>query len=325
MPPTDPTERARSATESPAPLTESRTAAAVFDASAELLLSQNRVLERVVRGASLNETFDLYLRSIEAQSPGMLSSILLLDEDGVHVRHVAAPSLPESYIRAIDGQPIGPNAGSCGTAAYRGEAVVVEDIATDPLWAEYRDGALSHGLRACWSTPILDAQQRVLGTFALYFRAPGRPSPRHRHLIGVTTHTAAIAIVAHRERQQMARRLAQLEEAQLVAQLGSYDWDVRSNTVQRSKELCRIFGLTPDEFAPTMEAYFERVHSADRATTKDIIERSARDRTPFDFEERIVRPDGAVRRLHSQGTWMTDAGGESARLVGVCHDITERR
>jgi GAF domain-containing protein len=201
----DSTERAASITEVP-PLTESRSAAAVFQASAELLRSQNRVLDLVARGAPLNETLDLYLRDIEVQSPGMLSSILLLDEDGVHVRHLAAPSLPEAYIRAIDGLAIGPQAGSCGTAAYRGEPVIVDDIATDPLWEPYRDAALPHGLRACWSTPILDAQRRVLGTFALYFRTPGRPSPRHRHLIEVTTHAASIAISTHRERQKAVQK-----------------------------------------------------------------------------------------------------------------------
>jgi GAF domain-containing protein len=202
MPPTDPPDRDSATTQIPTPLTESRTAAAVFQASVELLQTQNRVLELVARGTPLNESLDFCLRAIEAQSPGMLSSILLLDEDGVHVRHAAAPSLPESYVRAIDGLAIGPHAGSCGTAAYRGEAVIVDDIATDPLWAEYRDLALQHDLRACWSTPILDEERRVLGTFALYFRTPGRPSPRHRHLIDITTYTAAKAIVAHRDRAE---------------------------------------------------------------------------------------------------------------------------
>jgi PAS domain S-box-containing protein len=260
---------------------------------------------------------------IEAQSPGMLSSILLLDDDGIHVRHAAAPSLPERYVRAIDGLAIGPAAGSCGTAAYRREPVIVEDIATDPLWEAYRDSALPHGLRACWSTPILDPNRRVLGTFALYFRMPGRPSPRHRQLIDVTTHVAALAILADRDRQEAARRLTQLEEAQRLANMGSYDWDIQSNTVWRSKELCRIFGVKPDEFAPTMDAYFERVHPDDRATTKETIERSARDRSPFDFKERIIRPDGALRHLHSRGTWVTGGNPESARLVGISQDITD--
>jgi PAS domain S-box-containing protein len=325
MPRTDPTMRAQPRADRRVAPPERRAASAVLHASAALLKSQNQVLELVARGAPLAETLDVFLRAIEAQSPGMLTSILLLDEDGVHVRHVAAPSLPESYLHAVDGEPIGPNAGSCGTAAYRREPVIVADIATDTLWDGYRQLALSHGLRACWSTPILDGPHRVLGTFAMYFRMPGRPTARHRHLIEVTTYTAAIAIGAHRHRQERARREAQLEEAQRLAQLGSYDWDVRTNTAQRSAELCRIFGLRPEQFAPTFEAYLERVHPADRAQTREIVERAARERTPFDFEERIVRPDGAVRYLRSRGKWLTDAVGEPSKLVGICQDITERK
>jgi PAS domain S-box-containing protein len=300
------------------------TGADAFHVSASLLQSQNRVLALVARGAPLAESLTLFLQSIEDQTPGMLSSILLLDDDGIHVRHAAAPNLPEGYVRAIDGEAIGPQAGSCGTAAYRREAVIVEDVATDPLWTNYRAVALSHGLRASWSTPILDAHGRVLGTFAMYFREITRPTLRHRQLIAFTTHTAAIAIVAERDRAEAARREAMLEDAERLAHLGSYDWDASSNTVRRSKELCRIFGLEPDAFAPTFEAYLERVHPDDRETTKATIERSAQDRTPFDFQERIVRPDGTVRHLRSQGKWFADAHGRSVRLVGICQDITDR-
>jgi PAS domain S-box-containing protein len=152
-----------------------------------LVAGQNRILELIATGVPLPATLDALLRFLEAQSPGMLCSILLLDADGGHVRHGAAPSLPAAFTRAIDGEPIGPVAGSCGTAAWRREAVFVADIATDPLWAGYRDVALGFGLRACWSTPICDAQERVLGTFAIYYREPGLPTPRHRELIGVAT------------------------------------------------------------------------------------------------------------------------------------------
>src|SRR6185369_1291729 len=96
------------------------------------------------------------------------------------------------YLRAIDGASIGPCAGSCGTAAFRREAVFVADIASDPLWADYKHLALPHGLRACWSTPILDAQRNVLGTFAIYYRKQGLPEEHQLQLIDVATHTAAI-------------------------------------------------------------------------------------------------------------------------------------
>lgn len=159
-----------------------------------LLGGQNQVLEMIATGAALAATLDKLLRVIESQSPEMLSSILLLDADGVHLRHGAAPSLPREYLEAIDGGAIGPSAGSCGTAAFRRQSVIVEDIATDPLWADYRELALPHGLRACWSTPIFAAPGKVMGTFAMYYRQPGRPTANHERLIGIATQVAAIAI-----------------------------------------------------------------------------------------------------------------------------------
>jgi GAF domain-containing protein len=203
--------------------------------SAELIAAQNRVLELVARGTPLHHTLDVLLREIEAQTPGMLSSILLLDPDGKHVRHGAAPSPPESYIRAIDGEPIGPRAGSCGTAAYRGEPVIVEDIATDPLWQSYRQVALTYGLRACWSTPIFSGTHQVLGTFALYFRTPGRPTPRHYRVINATTYTAAIAIVTHRDSEEAKRREAQFKEAERIAQVLVVEDD---DTVRKLSATC---------------------------------------------------------------------------------------
>lgn len=174
-----------------------------------LLLGQNRVLELIAQRAPLRESLEAAVHMVEARSPGMLASILLLDDDGIHVRHGAAPSLPEAFVRAVDGSPIGPRAGSCGTAIHRGEPVIVADIETDPLWDDYRQLAAPHGLRACWSTPIVDAKGRVLGSFAMYFRQPGRPDARLVRLVEVATHTAVIAIMAEQTRGQIR---AQLEE-----------------------------------------------------------------------------------------------------------------
>src|ERR1017187_8397275 len=141
----------------------------------ELSRSQKQVLEMIASGQPMAATLEALVRMIEAKSPDLLCSILLLDADGLHVRHGAAPSLPAEYIKAVDGMSIGPCAGSCGTAAFRREPVFVADIASDPLWADYKHLALPHGLRACWSTPIFDAQRQVLGTFAVYHRAPRLP------------------------------------------------------------------------------------------------------------------------------------------------------
>jgi signal transduction histidine kinase len=117
-----------------------------------------------------------------------------MSSEGNRLQHGAAPSLPQGYIAAIDGESIGPDAGSCGTAAYRGEPVIVSDIGTDPLWERYRDFALSHGLKACWSTPIFSSSGKVIGTFALYSRKSGRPTKEQQEFIGRCTNLASIAI-----------------------------------------------------------------------------------------------------------------------------------
>lgn len=177
----------------------------------DLLQGQKRVLEMVATGAPLEATLDALMRSVEASAGGMLASILLMDPDGLHLRHGAAPSLPQAFVRGVDGQPIGERAGSCGTAAYRRTRVVVEDIATSELWESYRPLAEAHGLRACWSTPLFDAGRRVLGTFALYFHAPVAPTPAHLQLIETVAGTAAIAIVRNREMNTLRETANSLE------------------------------------------------------------------------------------------------------------------
>jgi len=167
------------------------------------IAGQNLILEKIASGADLAEVLASLVRLIEAQSGGMLCSILLLDEDGVHLRHGAAPSLPESYIKAIDGLSIGPNAGSCGTALYFGRPVVVTDILTDALWDDYRYLALKHGLRACWSSPILLHTGQVSGTFAMYYRVPRGPTPEEQRLTQTATHIASIAIERQRAEQAL--------------------------------------------------------------------------------------------------------------------------
>ncbi len=156
--------------------------------------AEHHVLERIASGAALDGILESLVLAIEDYSPPTLGSILLLDADGLHVRHGAAPHLPPSYTQAIDGLAIGPSAGSCGTAAFERGPVYVEDIETSPLWADYRELARAHDLRACWSTPILSTEGHVLGTFALYYREPRAPTAEDFALIERATHLAGIAI-----------------------------------------------------------------------------------------------------------------------------------
>jgi GAF domain-containing protein len=165
---------------------------------------QERIKEMIANDAPLNEILSNLVLMIEAQSPEMLCSILLISDDGNHVRHAVAPSLPENYIKVIDGSPIGPKHGSCGTAMYRGKPVIVSDISTDPLWEEYRNFAWAIDVAACWSTPIMSSKGKVLGSFAMYYREPRTPKDEERHLTDVATKLAAVAIEHHASREHPA-------------------------------------------------------------------------------------------------------------------------
>ena len=158
---------------------------------------QSRILKMIASDAPLPEILKSLVLLIEAQNPGMLCSILLLSPDGNHIQHGAAPSLAPAYVKAVDGAPIGPKVGSCGTAMYRGKPVVVTDIFEDPLWEDYRDLAVTSGLRACWSTPILSSRGKVLGSFAMYYAEPRTPTGDESKLTSVATYIAGLAIERH--------------------------------------------------------------------------------------------------------------------------------
>lgn len=178
---------------------------------------QGQILGMIAANAPLSEILNRLVLLIEAQSPGMLCSVLLLSEDGDHVKHGAAPSLPEHYVKAVDGAPIGPKHGSCGTAMYRGEPVVVTDIFKDPLWDDFRELAAGSDLRACWSTPILSGRGKVLGSFAMYYHEPRTPTGEEAGLTEVATRIAALAIEHQLAREVLARTQAQLAQSTYAA------------------------------------------------------------------------------------------------------------
>jgi hypothetical protein len=172
-----------------------------------LRTAHNKVLELAIAERPLETTLAELIRMVESTShTGVLGSILLVEPDGKHLRMGAAPSLPPAYSALLDGAEIGDARGSCGTAAYLGAAVFVSDVATDPLWAHFKQYALSHGLHACWSIPIFTRGRKVLGTFAMYHREPREPTARDLMLVELITQTAALVI----DREQAKSALHEL-------------------------------------------------------------------------------------------------------------------
>jgi PAS domain S-box-containing protein len=291
----------------------------------DLLTGEKRILEMVAKGDPLPQILDGVCRFVEGQASGFLASILLVD--GNRLRHGGAPSLPKIYTDAIDGIVIGPSTGSCGTAAFRGEQVIVADIANDPLWTDYREAALPHSLRACWSTPVVSSQGKVIATFAMYYREPRSPSPRDLETIEQITHLAGVAIERKLTQEALQRSETYLAEAQRLAHIGSWAWNLRTGSRFWSQETFRIFDYDPEKVTPAWDSILERVHPEDLPE----IERRAKMayaqnrwvNPELDF--RIVLADGTIKHLHSIAHPAMDESGEIINVVGTIMDVTERK
>ena len=287
--------------------------------------------------AMLREALESLVLLIERVAPGMRGSVLLVDDDGVTMRHGAAPNLPEEYSRAIDGLPMGPQAGSCGTAAYRRERVVVRDIATDPLWAPYRMVALSHGLAACWSTPILDTRGRVLGTFAMYYGEPKLPTPADLELTETATLLAknvikrARAATTLRARTDTAERLAvALQESEarfrmMAETIPVQVWTARPDGLLDfvTRRTAEFFGVSQHELLG--DQWASRVHPDDIERTVACWKRSLETGELYETEFRLLSRDGEYRWHLVRAEAMVDEAGNITEWFGCTADIEEHK
>src|SRR6202045_1612644 len=225
---------------------------------------QTRILEMVAANAPLSEVLTNLVLLMEAQAEGMLCSILVLAADGMRVRHGAAPSLPEAYVAAGSGARIGPRNGSCGTAMYLKKPVVVTDVFTDPLWADYRHLAEICGLRACWSTPIFSPQGDVLGSFAMYRQENRGPQPEELRLTQIATHIAGIAIERQRAQETLREREARINLAAESADLAFWVIYPEQNTAWMSEKGRVIYGFDSN-LQLNRDLICGRVHPDERA------------------------------------------------------------
>jgi PAS domain S-box-containing protein len=299
------------------------------DSAQALLAGQNRILEMIASDAPLEETLASLVLLIESRFDGMLCSVLLLDEDGQHLHHGAAPSLPDSYRKAIDGILIGPKVGSCGTAMFRGKPVIVTDILEDPLWEDYRELAIQHGLRACWSTPIASHQGKILGSFAMYYREPKSPGSAEMQLISVGTRIAGIAIERWQvdlERRRAREALKKSEEkfskafrqSPMALTLSSTQ-DHRYLDVNETFE--RLTGWRRDEVVGRTP--FDIGLFVDPAGRLDLTKQLLSDGSLRNVETRFRTKDGSIR-VGLVTAEAIELNGEPC-MIAVAADITERK
>jgi diguanylate cyclase (GGDEF)-like protein/PAS domain S-box-containing protein len=286
--------------------------------------AQAGLLELIAAGGALPEVLDQIARFVEEQSEDdLLASILLLDREGVHLRHGAAPHLPEFWREAVDGIAIGPCVGSCGTAAYRRERVCTSDISTDPLWEGYRELAEQAGLRACWSTPFFATDGALLGTFALYSREPHDCGHDDGELVGLATHLAGIAI--ERARSGDAARTSEDRYRDLVENanepIGTVTMTDEITEVNRAFE--RVLGYTREELIGTNLADYltpEGLREAREATAR----KRSGEVAGTTFEQEFFARDGH-RVILEVSSRVIEEGGEPIGVQGICRDITARK
>jgi formate hydrogenlyase transcriptional activator len=290
-----------------------------------LLFAEKHTLQMIAEGAVLRDVLDDLCRAIDGQSPGVMSMVSMIDPDGQHLRPVAGPRVPEGWKRTMTPTEIGPRAESCGTAAFRMQPVVVPDIASDPLWAESRDAAMSHGLRACSSSPLVSTTGDVLGSFAMYYLEPHNPGEGDLTLMERAAQIARIAI----ERELVRKALRDSEQWFRLMVEGVKDY--------------AIFMLDPEGRVTSWNAGAERIkgYRAEEILGKDF--------SCFYQPEEIAqgKPKEGLRlaattgrfgeegwRLHKDGTryWadsvITAVRDEAGKLIGfskVTRDLTERK
>jgi len=277
-----------------------------------LMAAEKRVLEMIATGVPLKEILNALCLFIEEQRTGTLASVLLLNPDAVHLDSIAGPSLPKEWTQQMESLPIGPCAGSCGTAAYRGSPVIVSDIATDPLWnvPEHRAAALRHGLRASWSNPVLSSKGTVLGTFCMYYREPRTPTSRDLELIELATHLVRVAI----ERDRAAEALRASEQvARGQVEALTYSLDVLATAP------------APDKFLGQMLSTIGRLLNAQSvilwlldASNDSLVLRAWAEGTNF------VKLDPEHPFIKNPSSWKKDPGLREMFFSGApvgCEDI----
>lgn len=291
-----------------------------------LLAGENRLLEMLATGCTLSEFLDALCRLIEDIASGSLCGIVLVDPIGNRLQHGAAPSLPLSYNESIHGRPVNLLSGPCAMAACLKEQVIAADVASDTRWDTFgwRALAMAHGLKACWSTPIVSSDEKVLGTFAIYSREPGSPTAQHQHLIGQITHLATVAIehkYAEEKLRQSENELRRITDAidQHIIVLGP-----DGKILYANQSLLDYSGLSlEDVMADDFRA--RCVHPDDLERVRDERQPALERGTPFELELRARRKDGQYRWFLIRYNPLRDEEGRIIRWYSTRTDIDDRK
>lgn len=306
-----------------------------------LQAAEKRTLEMIAGGARLADILENLCNAVDAQASGAQSAVMLMDADGMHIRHAAGLGLPKGWIEAITPLRIGPREGSCGTAAFLKQRVIVSDIANDPLWTNYRELALNCGFRAAWSQPLLSKDQHVLGTFGMYYSEVHTPGETDLRLIEGAGHVAVIAIEG--ERSQEALRLAFEEIRNSEAKLRQEERELRqlidflpqhvlvmdrdATLLEANKTALDYLGLAPEELKGdgTIKRLQRDLHPDDLARIQSERRAGLLKGEPFEMELRLAGKDGKFRWFLVRYNPVLNEAGYRVRWFATATDVEDRK
>ncbi len=295
----------------------------------QMLLSlEKEVLELHINpDTSLKSTVDYFISGLEKFNHGLYCSVLLLDEDGKSVQHLSSPSLPTAYTNKINGLEIGPEAGSCGTAIFLRKTVIVSDIKNDPLWRNYKQLASKYKLAACWSFPIVTSSNKVLGSFAGYYREKISPSEEQMELFSRVATLMGVII----ENKQAEQKISISNERYLLATKATndaiWDYDIKNKRLYFGESFYTIFGYTSGHH-PGKHGFWEsKIHPDDKDKTTKIYTSAIKnkERGVVYAEYRFRKADNSYVLVADRAFIVWDNDGNAVRFVGSMQDITDRK
>jgi PAS domain S-box-containing protein len=294
------------------------------------LAAQKQALELAVSGATIGVVLSPVAEETRKQVSGDARvALYIVDPDGARLRFGAAAGMSPQYTSAVDGFEIRPTNPACGKVAFTGERIIVEDVATDPLWEPYRALAQQHSISACWSFPIRSIADKILGTIAIYYDSPREPRQEDIDAVELLTQTAALIIERHKAAEERAvaherlrRSESRLRLALAGARAGAWEWDAATDDIAWSPEMFAITGLAS---AAGLETYLTMIEERDRDKAVSDVKAALGKGGPFTTEFRIRRIDGEVIWLSISGVVEHAETGEPLHAYGILQDITERK
>ncbi|GGB79691.1 PAS domain-containing protein [Dyadobacter sediminis] len=286
----------------------------------------------------LSEILREYILGIEQIFPQMKCSVMRLKDN--MLQNLSSPSLHPDYIGAINNLPIRKNVASCGSAAYLKKRIIVSDISTDPLWAEYREMALRYKLLACWSTPIIDSEDHVIGTFAVYYdriKVPDEDEIRGieraitiLNVILENRQSSEIILASKTKLKSLVKALTKSNEKyELISRATNdaiYDWDIISNHIEWGHGYYKMFGFEMNDEKFSLEDWAMHIHPADRRKIKEGLETTLGDKCQSNWisDYRFRKANGSYACIQENGYILRKPNGTAYRMIGILRDVTER-